>query len=113
MQDVAKPPWCVYLLECQGGGIYVGITPDVEARLARHTAGRGSFYTRLNRPVALLGAVWVNTRRESAILERQVKKLTGSQKREWLVQCPPSCPLQPTSLTNAMEALARLLGQFR
>ena len=35
-------PWYLYILECEGGRLYVGVTVDVEARFAAHTAGRGA-----------------------------------------------------------------------
>jgi len=34
--------WYLYLLECADGSIYTGITVDVEARYAAHSAGKGA-----------------------------------------------------------------------
>ncbi|HEV7232586.1 MAG TPA: GIY-YIG nuclease family protein [Bacteroidia bacterium] len=45
------------MLECSDGSIYTGISNDVEARLARHNAGKGAKYTSGRRPV-VLKAVW-------------------------------------------------------
>ena len=37
--------WHLYLLDCTGGGIYVGIAKDVDARFAEHLAGCGALKT--------------------------------------------------------------------
>lgn len=36
----------VYLLECEDGSLYTGITTDVERRFAEHVRGEGGRYTR-------------------------------------------------------------------
>ena len=38
--------WYVYILRCEDGALYTGSTTDVQARLKRHRAGRGSSYVR-------------------------------------------------------------------
>ena len=45
--------WFVYILECCDGKYYVGITNDIEARIAAHNAGRGARFTRGRGPVKL------------------------------------------------------------
>lgn len=101
----ADKPWCVYLLDCTGGGLYTGITPDIEKRFSAHQKGRAAFYTRLNPPRALLGQVWLASRREAAILERQVKKLTPDEKRRWLAHAPLTSPTAPTHLEALCDSL--------
>ena len=39
-------PYFVYLLECDDGSLYTGITTDVERRFAEHKRGIGSHFTR-------------------------------------------------------------------
>ncbi|MBI3459282.1 GIY-YIG nuclease family protein [Candidatus Azambacteria bacterium] len=36
----------VYLLQCQNGSIYTGITTDVDRRFLEHQKGEGGHYTR-------------------------------------------------------------------
>lgn len=36
----------VYLLECEDGSLYTGITTDVERRFAEHQSGTGGHFTR-------------------------------------------------------------------
>jgi putative endonuclease len=54
---MTTPPtcWYLYLIECEGGTLYAGITTDVERRFAQHVSGKGARYTRSHRPVRLVG----------------------------------------------------------
>lgn len=36
----------VYILECENGSLYTGITTDVDRRFKEHTSGVGGHYTR-------------------------------------------------------------------
>jgi putative endonuclease len=47
----ATAPWYVYILECRDGAYYVGITTDLQRRLAMHNGGLASRFTRVRRPV--------------------------------------------------------------
>ena len=42
--------WFVYLLECENGKIYTGITTDVTRRFDEHLKGTGAKFTRANLP---------------------------------------------------------------
>lgn len=53
--DPAPRPWYLYLLECENGRLYTGIATDPQRRFAAHLAGRGAMFTRINRPLRLLG----------------------------------------------------------
>ncbi len=75
--------WAVYLLECTGGGIYIGIARDIDARYAEHAAGKGALYTRLFPPVRILGVKSYPDHRSAAQAERAFKKLTPLEKRQW------------------------------
>ena len=39
-------PWLVYIVRCNDGSLYTGITNDLAARLKKHNAGTGAKYTR-------------------------------------------------------------------
>lgn len=47
-------PWFLYILRCQDNSLYIGITPDVEARLTKHNQGKGARYTKTRLPVKLV-----------------------------------------------------------
>ena len=36
--------WYVYILECQDGSFYTGVTNDVDVRMNAHATGKGSKY---------------------------------------------------------------------
>jgi putative endonuclease len=75
--------WFVYMLECAGGRIYTGTTPDVAARFAKHCAGRGGAFTRSFRPVRILAARRCGARGKALQEEHRLKQLEPPEKRRW------------------------------
>ncbi len=72
--------WSVYVVQCSDGSLYCGVSPDVEARIAKHNAGKGAKYTRGRTPVRLL-ASWPHPNRSTAqSAEYRFKKLKRSDK---------------------------------
>jgi predicted GIY-YIG superfamily endonuclease len=70
----------VYILRCADTSLYVGLTNDVAARLARHNEGRGSVYTAARRPVSLVYSESHATRAAARQRERQIKRWTRAKK---------------------------------
>jgi putative endonuclease len=77
--------WFVYLLECENGKIYTGITTDVTRRFDEHLKGTGAKFTRSNPPLQILAFKPVTSRSEASSIEYHVKRLKPSQKRELAV----------------------------
>jgi putative endonuclease len=73
--------WYLYLLECADGSIYTGITVDVEARYAAHSAGKGARYTRSHPPVRLLAKFEYADRASASKAEYEMKRLSAAEKR--------------------------------
>lgn len=71
---------CVYILECGDGSLYTGWTNDIDKRIAAHSAGRGSRYTRSRLPVSLRYVEPCAGRREAMRREREVKMLSRAEK---------------------------------
>lgn len=71
------------MIECQGGGIYVGIAKDVKARFLVHSKGEGAFYTKVNKPIQILSQTLVGNHRSAIKIERKVKKLSHDEKLVW------------------------------
>ncbi len=65
--------WYVYMLECEDGALYTGITTDVETRLKRHQAGRGSSYVRQHRAVRMVHTERVASKSEALRREIEIK----------------------------------------
>jgi putative endonuclease len=78
---MASKPWFLYLIECQDGSIYTGITVDVEARYKAHQTGKGAKYTRTHPPKRLLKVVPFDNRSEASKAEYAVKQLSASEKK--------------------------------
>lgn len=73
-------PWFLYILECNGGTFYTGITKDLEHRLKMHNSGKASRYTRTHLPVKLLYHETCKNRTEALIRECAVKALPRERK---------------------------------
>lgn len=77
--------WSVYIVRCGDDSLYTGVAKDVQARLAKHNAGRGAAYTRSRRPVCLLYSQDGLSRSQALVREAQIKSLPRKTK-EQLVQ---------------------------
>lgn len=69
-----------YLLRCADNTFYAGSTNDLQAREARHNAGRGGKYTAGRRPVQIVFSESFESQREAMARERELKKLTREEK---------------------------------
>ena len=80
--------WWVYLLECEGGMTYVGTAFDVEARFRKHTKGKGSRHTGINKPLGILGAQPFPDRSLACKAEYALKKQSMEAKLAWAEKWP-------------------------
>lgn len=72
----------IYILRCEGGSLYTGITTDLSRRLEEHSGiqGKGAKFTRSHR-VEALEALWSAADRSLASkLEWRIKQLSRQQK---------------------------------
>jgi putative endonuclease len=73
--------WHLYMLRCNDGSVYTGITTDVERRIGEHRSGRrGARYLRARRPLELLYSAAFGNRSAASVAEYAVKALDKSQK---------------------------------
>jgi putative endonuclease len=72
--------WVLYLLECNNGAYYAGITNDLEARFVAHLSGKGARYTRANPPVQILASKLYADRSSASVAEAALKNLPRSKK---------------------------------
>ncbi len=77
--------WCLYLIECQDGSFYAGITNNLAARYEAHAAGRGARYTRAHPPLRLIGAKAYENRAEASRAEWEIKQLPKHRKVAYLL----------------------------
>lgn len=84
-----KPPgatWWLYVLECHSGVLYTGIAKDVDARFEAHVNGTGAMFTKLNRPVRILGKASLATMGAALRAEHALKQLTRTDKLRWCAE---------------------------
>lgn len=74
-------PWFLYLIECQDGSIYTGITVDVAKRYLAHETGKGAKYMRSHPPKRLLKVFEYADRSAASKAEYVIKQLSASEKR--------------------------------
>lgn len=77
-----KDPWHLYILKCNDGSLYTGVTNDLERRLSLHNRGRASRFTRTRRPVDLVYEERLAGRTQALIRECAVKSFPRQKKVE-------------------------------
>ena len=63
--------------------LYTGIAKNVDTRFDAHVKGTGAIFTRLNRPVRILGKAALATRGDALRAEFALKRVTRAQKLRW------------------------------
>ena len=71
----------VYILECNDGSLYTGITTNIAKRLDEHnTKNTGAKYTKVRRPVKLVYQEVSENRSTASKREYAIKKFTRLKK---------------------------------
>ena len=83
--DSSDNTWFVYILRCDDGSLYTGITNDLIRRLEQHNAGTASRYTRSRLPVVLVYQEEPTTKGKALKRELVIKALSRKAK-EVLIQ---------------------------
>jgi putative endonuclease len=77
--------WHVYMVRCNDGTLYTGITNDLEKRIAAHNSGKdGARYTRSRKPVKLVYSEEAGSKSTAAKLEYKIKQMTRAKKMEMI-----------------------------
>ncbi|MCC6326599.1 MAG: hypothetical protein DCC43_11565 [Candidatus Brocadia sp.] len=74
--------WFLYLIRCNQGKLYTGITTDVERRFAEHTGNdkKGAKCLRGKAPLTLVMKKKIGSKRAALRIESRVKKLSKVRK---------------------------------
>ncbi|MCF8185281.1 MAG: GIY-YIG nuclease family protein [Sulfuritalea sp.] len=75
--------WFLYLLECNNGAYYAGITNNLESRFAAHVTGKGARYTRANPPIKIVASKSYQDRSSASVAEAQLKSLPRHKKLQY------------------------------
>jgi len=100
-------PWAVYLLDCDGGRSYIGISPWPQQRFLVHQAGKGAAFTRANRPRALAAVVWFENRSAAASIEARLKLLARPSKLDWFNGFAATTAASPAKREDGLASLSR------
>lgn len=76
--------WFVYILKCNDGTLYTGITNNLNKRFIAHTEGKGAKYTRGRLPLTLEVYRAVESKSEALKLEYKIKQIPKNKKIEYL-----------------------------
>ncbi|HEX7964631.1 MAG TPA: GIY-YIG nuclease family protein [Gammaproteobacteria bacterium] len=80
--------WWVYVIECDSGAWYTGITSDLERRFQQHASGKGAKYFRMDRPRRIVAAQPCESKSEALKSEAALKALGREAKAEWIRRNP-------------------------
>ena len=81
-------PWCVYVIECESGAWYTGISNDIERRFQAHLDGKGAKFMRMDRPKRIVAAQDCVSKSEALKSEAALKALSRPAKSAWIEQNP-------------------------
>ncbi len=71
----------VYIVRCADGTLYTGWTTNLTKRMAAHNGtGKGAKYTKTRRPVTIVYAERLKTKRDAMRREYQIKQLSRREK---------------------------------
>ena len=80
---MTNPPiWSLYLVRCDDGSLYTGISTDVSRRLKQHRSNRGAKRLRGQESLQLVYTREVGDRATAQRIEYRVKRLKRSQKED-------------------------------
>ena len=74
--------WVVYILKCNDGSFYTGITNDLERRFKEHSDGKGAKYTRGRSPLKVVYTEGVGDKGEALRRELKIKSLKRGEKEK-------------------------------
>ncbi len=75
--------WYVYILECQDGSYYTGVTNDIDKRMDAHAQGKGSKYVYQKGFKKLLFAEPCKDKSHACKCEWEIKQLPRGEKLGW------------------------------
>lgn len=87
--------WLVYMIECDDGSFYTGITNNLVRRLSAHASGRGAKYFLMRRFKRLVYQELGHSRSSASRREYAIKRLSRAAK---LALIQSSAPIDPVPI---------------
>jgi len=75
--------WYVYILECEDGSFYTGVTNDINVRMKTHAEGKGSKYVYKKGFRELLRTKKCKDKSDACKCEYAIKQLPKNKKLDW------------------------------
>jgi len=72
--------YSVYIVKCNDGTLYTGISNNVDNRVVKHNSGTGAKYTKTRLPVRLVYTKVIGTKSDALKEEYRIKQLSRSEK---------------------------------
>ncbi|MBI5415246.1 MAG: GIY-YIG nuclease family protein [Candidatus Omnitrophica bacterium] len=72
--------WFLYILRCENGAFYTGVTKNLKRRLKEHASTAARKYTTFNQPEALIYSESFEDKLEAEARESQIKRWSRSKK---------------------------------
>lgn len=72
--------WSVYIILCDDGSFYTGISTDVKRRFRQHRQGKGAKYFRGRQPDRIVFVEAGHCRSSASQREAEIKKMKRSEK---------------------------------
>lgn len=80
--------WSVYIIVCEDGSLYTGISTDVERRFRQHCSGKGAKFFRARRAVRVGYRETGYTRSAASQREAAIKRMSRTEKLALLRDSP-------------------------
>ena len=80
--------WWVYVIECESGAWYTGVSKDVERRFREHAEGKGAKYFRLDKPKRIVAAKPFMSKGDALRQEAALKRVERADKLRWITENP-------------------------
>ncbi|MBX4188076.1 MAG: GIY-YIG nuclease family protein [Candidatus Doudnabacteria bacterium] len=85
-KSIYHKSWYLYILLCENGNYYTGITRDLDRRLKQHTEGKGAKYTRANQASKFLFTKKYPNHSRAAQMEAKIKRLKKLEKLAFIAE---------------------------
>lgn len=86
--EAEKAEWYLYMIRCQDGSLYTGISNDVTSRFEKHRdmGKQGAKYLRGKGPLKLVFQKKIGTKSAALKMEQKIKKMSKSQKERIIIE---------------------------
>lgn len=86
LKNVKEKPWWVYILRCEDGTLYTGITNNPIQRFVNHREGKGAKYTKNNPPLEIMFLEEFKDKSTASKREYQIKQLYRYEKLKLIAE---------------------------